>query len=87
MSVQYGADASQKVTCPGVTAVLPAVTVAVNVIALPEVTVVTVLAPDVTPSVVVAAMLANICEAPHRSIHIAATKNGAFFKGVNRGNR
>jgi hypothetical protein len=80
MSVQYDADASQKLTWPGVTAVLPSLTVAVNVIALPEVTVVTVLPPDVTPSVVVVATLASNCEAPHRNIHIAATKNSAFFK-------
>jgi hypothetical protein len=38
MSVQYAADASQKFTCPAVTAVAPATTVAVSVIKLPEAT-------------------------------------------------
>jgi hypothetical protein len=53
MSVQYVAAASQKVTCPMVTGVVPAVTVAVSVTTLPEEIVVTALPAEVTPRVVV----------------------------------
>ena len=53
MSVQYFAVASQKFTCPVVTAVDPAVTVAVSVTTVPEVTVVTGPDAEVTTSVVV----------------------------------
>jgi hypothetical protein len=41
MSVQYFAVASQKLTWPGATGELPALTVAVSVTTLPDVTVVT----------------------------------------------
>lgn len=51
MSVQYVAEASQKLTVPEVTAALPAVTVAIKVTALPETTLVTALPPEVTDSV------------------------------------
>jgi S-adenosylmethionine/arginine decarboxylase-like enzyme len=51
MSVQYLAAASQKFTCPGVTGVVPVVTVAVSVTTLPEATVVMTLPPEVTASV------------------------------------
>src|SRR5277367_4255464 len=52
MSVQNLAVASQKLTCPGVTGVLPAITVAVRVTTLPGATVVTAFLPEVTDSVV-----------------------------------
>jgi hypothetical protein len=52
MSVQLLAVASQKFTCPGVTGVEPASTVAVSVTTLPEATVVTVLPAEVTARVV-----------------------------------
>ena len=52
MSVQYFAEASQKFTCPLVKAVPDAFTVAVNVITLPEATVVTCVAFEVTARVV-----------------------------------
>ena len=55
MSVQDFAVASQKFTCPTVTAVPAAVTVAVSVTTLPDVTIVTALPPDVTAIVVVVA--------------------------------
>jgi hypothetical protein len=55
MSVQYVALASQKATCPGVTAVAAAVTVAVRVTAVPEPTVVTAAPADVIARVVVVA--------------------------------
>ena len=48
ISVQYFAEASQKFTCPVVTGTAPAWTEAVRVITLPEVTVVTVLPPEVS---------------------------------------
>jgi hypothetical protein len=51
--VQYVAAASQKFTCPLVTAAAPVFTVAVNVITLPDSTVVTVPPPDVATRVVV----------------------------------
>jgi hypothetical protein len=53
MSVQCDTVASQKFTCPVVTADVPALTVAVNVITEPDATVVTELPADVTPKVVV----------------------------------
>jgi hypothetical protein len=59
MSVQYFAVASQKLTCPVVTAVLPAFTVAVSVTTLPDVTVATVVPPDVTARVVVVGVEAD----------------------------
>jgi hypothetical protein len=52
MSVQYADDASQKLTAPDVTAEPDAVTVAVNVTALPDTTEVTALPPEVTRSAV-----------------------------------
>jgi hypothetical protein len=52
MSVQYVAAPSQKLTCPVVTAVAPAVTVAVRVTAPPDGTVVTTLLPEVITSAV-----------------------------------
>jgi hypothetical protein len=55
MSVQCAADASQKFTCPVVTAVVPVFTVAVSVTTLLDATVVTVLPPDATARVVVVA--------------------------------
>jgi hypothetical protein len=56
MSVQKAADASQKFTCPGVTGIPPAFTVAVSVTTLPDATVVTAAPPDVTESIVVVAI-------------------------------
>jgi hypothetical protein len=53
MPVQLAADASQKFTWPGATAVAPAFTVAVNVTTVPEGTVVTGPPPEVTVIVVV----------------------------------
>jgi hypothetical protein len=53
--MQYFADASQKFTCPAVSAVLPAMTVAVSVTTLPAGTEVTGLPADVITSVVVVA--------------------------------
>jgi hypothetical protein len=53
MSVQNLAAASQKLTWPGVTGVLPAITVAVRVTVFPCATVVTASPPEVTDSVVV----------------------------------
>jgi hypothetical protein len=47
------AVASQKLTWPGVTGVLPAITVAVRVTTLPGATVVTAFPPEVAASVVV----------------------------------
>jgi hypothetical protein len=55
MSRQWAAAASQKSTCPGVTGVVPAITVAVSVITLPDETVVTALPPLVMASVTVVA--------------------------------
>jgi hypothetical protein len=52
MSVQYFAIASQKLIWPGATGVLPAVTVAVSVTTLPDVTVVTAFPAEVTASAV-----------------------------------
>src|ERR1017187_9670030 len=77
MSVQYIAAASQKFTCPIVTGVVPAFTVAVSVTTLPAATVVTVLPPDVTARVVVAAGAAQARTAPpQRAItEIAETHN------------
>ena len=81
MSVQYDADASQKFTCPGVTAALPASTVAANVIGLPEDTVFTVLPPDVTPRVVVVGTPANSgCEPSQKKSPIAAIKKAKTFR-------
>jgi hypothetical protein len=57
--VQRGAVASQKYTWPVVTGLPAIVTLAVNVITLPEVTVVTTLSADVTASVVVVALVAQ----------------------------
>ena len=56
--MQYLAEASQKFTWPGVTAVVPALTVAVSTTTLPEVTVVTALSPEVTARAVVVVALA-----------------------------
>jgi hypothetical protein len=50
MSVQYFAVASQKLIWPGAAGVLPAVTVAVSVTTLPDVTVVTAFPAEVTAS-------------------------------------
>jgi hypothetical protein len=55
MSVQYVAAASQKVTCPMVTGVVPAVTVAVSVTTLPEEIVVTALPAEVVVTTELAA--------------------------------
>jgi hypothetical protein len=55
--VQYFAEASQKFTCPVVTAVPPTCTVAVSVTTLPEATVVTAPPPEVTVRVVAVAGL------------------------------
>ena len=57
------AVATQKFTCPGVTAAPPAMTVAVSVIKVPGMTVVTTLPPDVIASVVVVATWADTMEA------------------------
>jgi hypothetical protein len=59
MSVQYFADASQNLTCPTVTALLPAFTVAVSVTTLPAPTVVTVVPPDVNASATVVGVEAD----------------------------
>ena len=77
MSVQWVAVASQKFTCPGVTGLLPAVTVAVSVTTLPDVTVVTELPPEVTARVVVvvASAAQACCAPPQRPIHTAAEIN------------
>ena len=77
MSSQCAAVASQNFTAPGVTGVLPAVTVAVSVTALPHATVVTALPPEVTASVaVVAAPPAYACCAtPQRAIGTIAARN------------
>ena len=61
MSVQYVAVASQKFTCPAVNEVVPAVTVAVSVTTVPDVTVVTWLPAAVTASVI--AVDAPVCAA------------------------
>src|ERR1035437_7010388 len=61
MSVQYVNAASQKFTCPVVTATLPALTVAVSVSTLPVLSVVTAAAPDVSASVVVVEDAARAC--------------------------
>jgi hypothetical protein len=53
MSVQYFAVASQKLIWPGATGELPAVTVAVSVTTLPDVTVVAEFPAEVTDNVVV----------------------------------
>jgi glutamate racemase len=53
MSMQYLADTSQKFTCPVVNVVVPAVTEAVSVTTVPEVTVVT-----GSPATVVASVIA-----------------------------
>jgi hypothetical protein len=53
ISAQATALASQKFTRPGVTGVVPVRTVAVRITAVPEFTVVTEAAPDVTARVVV----------------------------------
>jgi hypothetical protein len=58
MSSQYAAVASQKLTSPNVTGVVPALTVAVNVTTLPAATVVAGLPPDVTVIVVLVAVAA-----------------------------
>jgi hypothetical protein len=60
MSVQDIAVASQKFTSPTVTGVVPAVTVAVNVTTLPDVTVETALPPEVTVKVVTVAAIATV---------------------------
>jgi hypothetical protein len=52
MSVQCGAEASQKLTCPAVTGALPTLTVAVRSTAVPGVTLVTAAPPDVKLKVV-----------------------------------
>ena len=81
MSVQYGADASQKFTCPGVTGASPAITVAVSVIALPEVTVFTALPRDVTPSMVVVGTLAkSCCEPSQKKSPITAIKEATIIR-------
>src|SRR5665213_68139 len=59
MSEQYVAAASQNFTSPGLTALPPAFTVAVNVTTLPVETVVTAFPVDVTASVVVVAVDAH----------------------------
>ena len=64
MSVQLGAVASQKFTCPTVTDVVPALTVAVSVTALPEVIVVTVPLVAVMASVVVVCAAAQTFRVP-----------------------
>src|ERR1700678_977907 len=67
MSVQNLAVASQKLTWPGVTGVLPAITVAVRVTTLPGATVVTAFPPEVTDSVVIVgagAAHAGSCSTP-----------------------
>src|ERR1700733_14229163 len=53
MSVQNLAVASQKLTWPGATGVLPAITVAARVTTLPCATVATAFPPEVTDSVVI----------------------------------
>jgi|SRR5215472_15957420 len=55
MSVQYWADASQKLTCPRVKGVFPELTDAVRVITVPELTVVAILPFEVIARVVVVA--------------------------------
>jgi hypothetical protein len=65
MSVQYVAEASQKLTCPVFTLVEPAITVAVSVTTVPEATVVTEPPPELMARVVVVAPLpAQACDAP-----------------------
>jgi len=53
--MQYCADASQNLTCPVVTAVVPELTDAVRVTTLPEATIVTTLPFEVIAMVVVVA--------------------------------
>jgi hypothetical protein len=66
MSVQYVTVASQKFTCPIVSAVVPALTDAVSDTTLPEATVVTELPPEVTARLVVVAVL--VCAEATRHI-------------------
>ena len=61
MSMQYAAVASQKFTCPVVNDVVPAVTVAVSVTTVPDVTVVT--GPPAALIVSVIAVDALVCAA------------------------
>jgi uncharacterized membrane protein YhhN len=90
MSAQDFAVATQKFTWPTVSGVDPAVTVAVSVITLPEVTEDTglELVPEVTASVVVVGVLvcaAALCQLPHVHATSAASPNafrvdGPFFR-------
>jgi hypothetical protein len=74
MSVQYVAEASQKLTVPEVTAAAPAVTVAVKVTALLEATLVTALPPEVTASVMV---VGPDCDQPRIILPLAVIKSVA----------
>jgi hypothetical protein len=81
MSVQVVADASQKFTCPGLTAVPPAFTCAVSVTALPAATEVTELPPEVMPMVVLVAVFdcaaassAHVQINADRTKHVAAAR-------------
>jgi hypothetical protein len=58
MSAHNVVDASQKFTCPTVTGVAPAATVAVSVTTLPNATEVVALSPELNASVVVVAVCA-----------------------------
>src|SRR6201986_1061817 len=78
MSVQEAAAASQKLTCPGFSAVALAFTVAVIVTTVPPATEDTALPPEVRESVVTVAWAAIAgCEPPHhaRQTIASAQKN------------
>lgn len=65
--MQWTAEASQKFTCPTFSAVAPACTVAVSVIAVPDLTVVTALRPEVAVSVVVVTVPVAAAGKPDKS--------------------
>src|SRR5271155_2775043 len=78
MSVQYLAFASQKCTCPGLTALPPAVTFAVSVTAVPDATMVTglpaaLIVSDVTVAVFVSAVALRAAAANCNKKKTAAT--------------
>ena len=83
MSMQYCAGAWQKLTCPRVTGVVPALTDAIRVTTVPEPTVVTTLAFDFTVRVVLVAALVcaeAIFDDPHTiAANIRARTNECRF--------
>src|ERR1700722_580219 len=84
MSVQDAPVASQKFTCPRVSALAPACTVAVNVTTVPPATEDTAFPPEVRERVVAVAWDAQAGRGPHQARHAIASAQRNKTSGAGR---